>query len=1237
MTYPQEDLTGPQRWIVRLMRDPSGQAGPGAPGPADDDAVAALRAALAGPRVSGLARPVAAVRTAGRLDDGLTLELVDRARPARALPALIGPAGAATSGERTSERLRELTRRHLGKDTERWRGVHDALAAHRGTLPELLAAVPEPGSGPAPLPPRSVPATLALLLEHTAPEHAAAALRSFPGSTVDALLTGGTLPGPVLTASVTEHGDRRSRTALARHPRLDARVLKRLLDGDDPVVGAAVYRNPRCTQSLRRALTHRLDRVPMDDTLRRELLSTTGSIPRTWHTPLLGCGDPELVARALGWSPRKVAQRYALVRVWERRGPDAVRGLLADATATRYLSREVRADAEAALGEPDGAARLRAQGEQYDDPALLPRLLAATRGTTTLRDLLNEPYAHDVRALAAANRQSPFMPKAAEELVRHEDATDAERQEFRLSLLNEPWRAGGRISGNLTPPQRRLAEEPLDHAAATWAEGMVRADLLDPAGLLRTARPAPRAVDALAHLAERDLLGDGTRAALHALVREHLAHRPAAWTALTQRLPRFTGTLTELITMAGQTAGEQATYPGPSEAGGPVTAPASEPPSVRPEPQPSPPDAPVGARQRAALSALDLLLALAPGDVPLPDDPGSLRYLARHDHDDAPGLETPDWLMEACRAHGIRPDDGWCAAPTREGARTTRPQSCRSCARTVESAYAHGILQTDDLLDMLPARLLLALPHDWRRLSFPTAWSGALAARLDQELGSDADAWLRLAAAACDAASDRAPEAAPGEASEGEVPEGEASEGEASGAQCGRGGRRGGGATWPELLDRSRTRAAVDPAALAAWREDIGMDDGRLFRTAAPTTPDSALRLLERGNHLWAWPPGTLLCLAQPEALAAVLPRLGADAPWRLAAYLLRYDRTPRAAFDHLLQLGDPEALRILATQSRWLNDELEDRLADLHDPAVDLALLRNSGHRHITLRVIMSPGPLTAGLLTELRSDPVATPPGGVLWLRSAEPDLIEEVFARMGKPLSLVQQLVGCLNLLRCGGPQRLSALVDAGRLGQAATRLCQKALAADDPLAVIQARAERELSTEKLAKRLRRCERHWQTADVIRRTAAEPDWKSLEAEHLREPIPHWDQLVNLPDAPLGLKLRHAERLPEPAYDRIPGRPELTRARLRHGLGGRHSEPLGRQLDHLLAAGHLSGRYLVHEAAPAALVLSYLNAARRRTDAPRQIRAAVGGGGPPPAPPAPPRTPARRGAGAPRPPRRP
>ena len=574
------------------------------------------QAGPAGPEATGLRRAVLELVTLdgpGRerdevLDDGLAAELIRQTRPARTLAGRLGvprPGGAA------ADLLGRMAEHHLTGDPDRWRGLHDALATSRQTLPDLIAAHPAPADGPAALPPKSVCDTLGLLLERTAPRHAAAALTALPDRTVETLLSGGALPGAELSAAVVRFGDSRARTALARHPRIDARVLKALVAADEPLVNAAVYRNARCTPSLRRTVIHALDRVPLDEGLRAELLSATGHASRSRAMPLLSSGDPQLASTAFAWGVRKVAQRYALLRVWERRGPDAVRAALADPDVVRHVHADIRTEVASALDAPDGQAVLRAAARAYEDPATLPHLLSTGRGTTTLRDLLNEPYAHDFRALAAANRQAPFMPKAAEELVRHEDATDTERADFRLTLLNAPWRAGGRIAGNLTQPSRRLAEETLDDAAADWAVGVVRAGLLDPAELVTTARPAARAVEAMGALAGHGLWGGEARDTLAARVRDRLDARPDAWTALLEALAEHPGTLAEAIDESARTTGDGAAARPLVDVGGAAAEEhvVDDAPAVAYEPPATSLEEP-GCTE---LGALDLLASLAPG------------------------------------------------------------------------------------------------------------------------------------------------------------------------------------------------------------------------------------------------------------------------------------------------------------------------------------------------------------------------------------------------------------------------------------------------------------------------------------------------------------------------------------------------------------------------------------------------------------------------------------------------
>ncbi|WP_329114369.1 hypothetical protein [Streptomyces sp. NBC_01353] len=1196
----------------------------------------------------------------GEHDEGLAVALVRSTRPARTLARhLVGTLPPASDA---AVLLRELTERHLAGSPARWRRLHDALATSPRTLPELLADLPEQAEGADRLPPKSVCDTLALLLEQAAPEGAADALVALPDRTVETMLAGGSLPGPSLTSAVALHGDSRTRTALARHPRIDARALKQLLAAEDPMVSAAVYRNNRCTPSLRRAVVdaHAQGRVLLEDTLREELLSSAGAASRSRTAPLLGSGDPPLAAQALAWGVRKVAQRHALLRVLECRGADAVRAMLADPAVVAHVHPEIRAEVAAALDAPDSAARLRAAGEPYEDPATLPRLLGVSRGTSTLRDLLNEPYTHDFRALASANRTTPFMPKAAEELIRHEDATDAERAELQLTLLNEPWRAGGRIAGNLTGPSRRLAEEELDDTASDWAVGMVAAGLLDPVELVTLARPAARALAALHAVAERGLEVGAACDRLAALYREHLATGPLAEEALLRNLSTHPGPVNEAIRDAGAADDEASRNdrPAPSSADAREDAASDTAPAVRaapvagagveewsgqgsvgergaaaPDSDASPavraapvasagveewsgqgsvgergaaaPDsdaspavraapvasagvdegpapAPVGERERAALGAIDLLRSLAaPGAAPLPDDLAVLRRLSAHDVDDVPGRRHPDWLREACLRRGLNDLAHRCDAPARADvlARIEETSELGSLARIAERAYLHGIVHADDLLHHLPAAHLLLVPHDWKDLAFITAWRRSLAAFLERELGTDADAWLRLAAAArrsMAAADDEGP------------------------------GRRP-AVTWPELLARSRLDTAPTEAdPLEEARTAIGLTS-RLSTTEPPTSPEMAVNLLARGNHLWVWPLGTLLREARPDALASVMSRLGADGPWMLAAFLLRSTPTDRTPLAYLLHHRDRGALNVLSEQSRWLDDTALHRRLDLADPEVDLAVLRSHGDLAVCRRIAARPGTLTTRLAADLHADPLAELPGSrTAWLESAEPELIELVFARAGKHLTLAQQLVGSLNLLRHGGRRRLTALTESGRLGATATRLCQKALATDDPAAPLAARAGKELAPARLAKRLRRARAHWQTREILDTIPGPLSWDALEAEHAEDPIPAWEHIARHPTAPHAFRLRNAAHLHGLSVDRPLG-PELTVARARHGVEGHYRSPVDALLDSLLTTGQLTGRDLVHLAAPAAVVLSYLNRARRRSDAPEDVHVAL------------------------------
>jgi hypothetical protein len=143
---------------------------------------------------------------------------------------------------------------------------------------------------------------------------------------------------------------------------------------------------------------------------------------------------------------------------------------------------------------------------------------------------------------------------------------------------------------------------------------------------------------------------------------------------------------------------------------------------------------------------------------------------------------------------------------------------------------------------------------------------------------------------------------------------------------------------------------------------------------------------------------------------------------------------------------------------------------------------------------------------------------------------------------------------------------------------------------------------LAPEKLVRKLRRARHAAHARGVIESLSpGEPvDWAALEAAHAQEPLPHWQDIVRLDGVPEDVRLRHAELLPEPGPDGLPGGARLTRERARYGLGDHFRCAPTTQLDGLLRAGLLGGADLVRLAAPAARLLAYLGAAARRTDAP-------------------------------------
>ncbi|KJK56644.1 hypothetical protein [Saccharothrix sp. ST-888] len=1130
--------------------------GPGPVDPPTDPAAAAraVRESLAGPRRGGLAALVAEARTAGALDAALALELVERARPARLLPGLVE--GADDPAGLVAARLGDLLRRRLGGVPERWLAVQAALPSHRGTVPELLAEAeltdpgftgPEltagsepPAAGPTAVqssaarptsgepapPPRSADRALAFLLGHADPADLATVLPRLSDRTVTGILAGGALPFPGLCAAVAAHGDTRTRSALARHPRADARLLKQLVTADDPTVNVLVYRHPRATPSLRRTIAGgtphtpgRTEPVPVD----AAALLAAGDLPQTALPPLICSGDPELTALGLSAGLRKAADQYALLQVWERRGPAAVRAMLDDPAIRRTVHSQIAEQVAAALDDPDGLRRLRAQGEPYHDPAELVRRLQKHRGTDTLRSLLSEPYVQDFRAIVAGHLASPYMPTAVEVLIRHEDATDEDRRLFRTTLLNDCWRVGDRIVGNPTPPGERLAAEELDGLSEYWALECVRNGLLDPARLVDTARPAARAAACLRRLAAEDGLPGPVAERVSRLAAEHLG-RPASWVALLEGLTDFPGTFAELLAHAGAA----------EPSGRPLTA---VPAWAREEAEHIPPTAPSGWHERAALAAVDLLITLGrpsepatgPGRPPVPEDEGVLGFLARTDPGDRPG-RLPGWLAKA-----------WPQAVDQE-----EPKPTVACA---DAEYLFGHTDGDDVLAAIAARLLSPPVHAWQERAFVPAAQRALARLLEKELGTDPQSWLRLLTVA---------------------------QTKAETTRLG----------WPELLEESRTAEIAAPQVLT------------------PPLPESRADQLRRLRS-WDWPAGEALLHASVTALEAVMPGLPPHTPRLLALYVNVHDRYPAPVLEYLAAHGDAATVRELA-ELRYpgLPAAQVQQLLERADPEVNLALLRHHGDRKVQYRAAVHPVGGLADLVGPVDDYRM------ISGLRSPDPAMVEAVFARAGSFLTLPEQFLGAFQLLCCGGSDRLAALLDTGLVGPAVTKACRKALAAADPVQVLRARTEREFTAEKLAAKLHGL-RRWDHS-LVNRYLTQPyqvDWALLEAEHAREPFEVWSSLINHPDTPEEVALRHHDVLADTGRILPQDTPALFAARMRNGLARCSDGDLAVLLDEALGRGLLTGHQLIHDAVPAARVLRYLSGALERSDAPgEQIQQAAG-----------------------------
>ncbi|MEV5986780.1 hypothetical protein AB0L85_17430 [Streptomyces sp. NPDC052051] len=588
--------------------------------------------------------------------------------------------------------------------------------------------------------------------------------------------------------------------------------------------------------------------------------------------------------------------------------------------------------------------------------------------------------------------------------------------------------------------------------------------------------------------------------------------------------------------------------------------------------------APFEEEHRAAVAAIELLrqLAVEQGGVepPLPRDDKAVGFLGRTHRSHWPRRTgCPEWLIEAWRRCDYPVDDPRAPRRTAPADRDRLLRQLRDEIGTpdprwslnlvmgeeLSAAYLDGTLTPAEILAVYPARWTMPVRERCEHGCLRRAFEHALWAHLKASLGADTDAWLRLLTVVDQIC---APDA------DGPLAL----------------------LDWPDLVKRS---------------QDVDSADPERFVPAKDLTAKKVWDVLFRAQ--WWWPAGEVLRRCDADTLDVLIPVLSAGTRLALAQYTVAMRHgTPRGVLEHLLRSDDREALRAVA-EGIDLTPRTALRLLTVGDPDIHIAVLGAHFCIYPEEHVAAVTDPAV----------PLAPFVDRISWsalpdcLHAIEPELIEAAFASSHQPkFKMPEQLTGCLNLLRQGGPARLSALLATGRVSPGVVRICQKALAAPDPLTALEARVERELTTPKLVSRLRRVGSRVSRTDRLMRIFSRPDWDLLEAEHAREPFDHWPQMINRKATPPDVAARHADAINVDFRSHRPygDHPEVARGLLRSGLGyGAHMDRATRRLEDLLTAEMISADDLIQVARVGPCVLRYLGEARHRPDAPPQVAEAV------------------------------
>ncbi|MFI0777595.1 hypothetical protein [Streptomyces sp. NPDC021212] len=484
----------------------------------------------------------------------------------------------------------------LGDDFAAWRALYSLLPRFTGSSAELFAASVEQkakhrGKGwPRPLEaeypvkrPPGLRETFLRLFREATEEVQTALAPHLDRRCVQHLLVYHQ-PSPALRdVFVSLHGAAVLASA-ASDWELPAEKIEELLIHDDPEINTKLYVYTPLTDEQRRGIlagrrfgpVPGTEPLPITDELIEEIRI---SGRRHWLLPVCDSGDPRLARILLGKIKLHTlaGQLHLLVRVWERHGPEEVRGLLEE---TDFPERRARKHplppatheiVRGALESADGLAVMRAELARARGPEGQVAFLRPQSGETSVSV---EPVLERL-----AEETGPGLPWA--ELAR-EHERDPLPDGLLMALAEkgncpEELRAAGHVAqlrlehdahphkstGPRPSPLDLMRHHPLPLMPLRrnrWLDKAAALGMLTPLDVLYEAKPAGLAAAYLAyrhHGARQDAPDPAAdEAALAAsrkaleLATTHLGEDPEAWALALRLLPDFTGTLPELLTTA---------------------------------------------------------------------------------------------------------------------------------------------------------------------------------------------------------------------------------------------------------------------------------------------------------------------------------------------------------------------------------------------------------------------------------------------------------------------------------------------------------------------------------------------------------------------------------------------------------------------------------------------------------------------------------------------------------------